>query len=256
MGLMNEKDFTQFLKMFLTMKIANSIFVLLSVVFLASLINCNSNSNKDYSLRDKKINAKAPLILKITLIGNKTFKIPWDSLNWNKLEKDSTDFILFSLSTPFLKKKIFLKKDFIPLKTAFELSIKCTSDKYTLILNSYNYGSTHFEDSLTFLKVNDSVFLTQAYYIQHSLWNQNTICPYFLNSVDTISLEEKNINRDKCKIDFQETYILNILKQADYYWKENEIDSAKKYYRQYLDITTAQKIDSTLIPAYVYKRLH
>ena len=243
--------------MSLTMKTVNSIATLLVIVFLATLTNCNYNSKKNNTMLKNKATVNAPLVLEITLTENMIFKIPWDSLNWDKLEKDSTDYILFSLSIPFLKKKIYLKKDFVPLKTAFELSIRNMGGKYNLILQNSNYGSTHFNDSLIFLQYNkDSFFLTEAYYLQHSLWNQNSICPYFISRIDTISLEEKSINQDRCKNDFQETDILNILRQADYYWKEKEFDSAKKYYRVYLNATTVKKVDSTLIPHYVYKRLN
>ena len=235
------------------MKVVNRLSVIL-IIISTILIQCNQRKSKIVNDPNEFKLIQSFITIKIYLKEGKTETILTDSLNLSKLNLDINTYLLFNITTDYSNNRILIAKELPSIKTIFEFNLKDNINQVSLNVRSYDIGNTNFEDSLIFTK-SKQFSLDRAYYIQHPIWNQNTICPYLIPNIDTIQLFESNINKEMCIKDFQEEFIINTLKTANNYFESLELDSSKKYYKKYLVMIKENKVDTNLIPKYVLKRL-
>ena len=222
-----------------------------------ALTNCKSKSpNPKNDMSDINETIRSPLILNVPLTDTNYVKLSTELLNMKKDQKESPSYILYSVTTLASLKPVLIRKAYVSIPTIYEFSCTSSNSKLSLVIKTYNHGSTNFEDSLIFLITNKELLLTRAYYTQYGLWDQKEICPYTTLNSDTIALYDKTIDTTNCIKYFQENFIKDILFQANLHWKTGEFDSAKKYYLNYLNVMTENRVDTSIIPKYVFDRLN
>ena len=214
------------------------------------IIYCSCNSRNIKSNLEQK-----PFVLKVNVFKNLTTEIKYDSLNWAKIDSIGASCLVLEIAMPELKKVCLIKKEFLNLRTGFMFNYTEDKDNIKLMIGYYNYASSVLFDSLVFIKANENFLPKEVFYIQQSLWGHLDIYPYILQKNDTVILENKMLDSSRNQRNYLKTDEENILKIGNIEWDEGDNIKSKNHYLEFIKIVKANKLNDSLIPKYVFKRL-